>query len=260
MPAFPIMLYHQVSAIPPALDPDGLAVHPDDFARQMAYLHANGYRCIRLIEAVRAYRAGQALPPRTFAITFDDGYRDNLTHALPVLQQHGFTATIFLVPSRVGQTSQWYGLDGAQAFPLMDWGEIAAMQSAGIDFGSHTLTHARLDILPPEDSRHELQASRQMLMEKLEADVPLLAYPYERFTPAVMRIAQEVGYTGALGTSHQPEGPYNLWRVEFGRADADLRRFALKMTRGWHWLTAAKRRARLVRNRLRATANRQTQG
>lgn len=252
MPVFPIMLYHQISDVPAAVDPAGLAVTPEDFAWQMAYLHNNGYQCIRLIDAVRAYAAGQSLPPRTFAITFDDGYQDNFENALPVLKAHGFTATIFLVPSRIGQTSLWYGVDEAQSLPLMGWDTIRAMQREGIDFGSHTLTHAQLDTLPPDEVRHELATSRQMMMDELGTGADLLAYPYEQFTPTVMQIAQECGYTGALGTSRLPESQYNLWRVEFGRADSSPRHLARKLSRGWHWLSDAKRRARLVRNRIRA--------
>ncbi|NWF71309.1 MAG: polysaccharide deacetylase family protein [Chloroflexi bacterium] len=215
----PILTYHQINKVSANQDPYGLVSTPEQFAEQMAYLHDTGWRCVRLIEVVRAYKNRSALPANSFAITFDDGYRDNYETALPIMQRYSFTATIFLVADRIGQMTDWDGQTGERAFPLMSWDEIHAMQKSGIDFGSHTSTHPRLNKIPPEQAKRELCESKQKLSQGLGAPVELIAYPYEVSDPAVQKLAAECGYLGAFGISSYPQNVYNLWREELGAAD-----------------------------------------
>jgi peptidoglycan/xylan/chitin deacetylase (PgdA/CDA1 family) len=88
-----VLGYHNVDASWRFPCPSG----PRDFARQMALL-ARVANVVPLDAALADLTAGRPLPPRAVAITFDDGYRDNLTHAVPVLRRHGLPATVFLVP------------------------------------------------------------------------------------------------------------------------------------------------------------------
>ncbi len=242
-PYIPILLYHQVSDVPLAKDPFGLAVTPTQFAIQMNDLRRRGYSGISMEDLALARRGKRALPPRAVAITFDDGYQDNLDNALPVLQACGFSATVFVVASRVGQMSDWYGQRDELAAPLMDWDGLAKMRAEGICIGSHTSTHAQLDQLGVEEAHSEIGHSRQLIETSLGCSCQVLSYPYERFTASTLKIAEECGYLAACGSPRLPESDYNLWRVEIGRCDTP-RRCAVRVSQAWRWVTEMRRRVR----------------
>jgi peptidoglycan/xylan/chitin deacetylase (PgdA/CDA1 family) len=103
-PGAAILTYHRVAA--PAADPKGLCVHPDNFAAQMACLHAE-YHVLPLSELATRLQAGD-LPPRAAAVTFDDGYVDNLEHAAPVLRRLGLPATVFVPSGYVGGEREFW--------------------------------------------------------------------------------------------------------------------------------------------------------
>ena len=101
-PGLRILYYHRVSD-----ERDPLAVSPDAFRRQMDALAASGQRVVDLYEIDElALAPGEA----AIAITFDDGYRDVLEHGLPVLREHGFPSTVFVVPGAISgdRAFAWY--------------------------------------------------------------------------------------------------------------------------------------------------------
>lgn len=244
-----LLLYHQIQDLPKSLDPFGISVTPENFAAQMHDLKAQGYTAYTLRDAVHKMHTGESLPAKSVVITFDDGYLDNYTHAWPILKEVGFPATIFLVPSYIGQSALWDGEHGAQ-LPLMDWSQIAEMESAGIEFGSHTHTHAALDTLPTDQIRDQLCTSKRVLDEKLQQPVETLAYPYEQFTAEVQSIAKDCGYHAACGTSKMAENPFNMWRVEIGKADTDINTFRWKLSSRHKQLAELKRRLRPIKRLL----------
>lgn len=140
-----ILLYHRIAQISDQHDPKGLTVSPQQFERQMVSLHHAGYRCISLVDAVNSIREGLRLPRKSFVLTFDDGYQDLYDNVWPILDRYGFTATIFLVAGSIGCLSNWGGQTGPSAAPLMSWAEVQELARRGLSFGSHTLTHRRLD-------------------------------------------------------------------------------------------------------------------
>src|SRR5207248_8382795 len=138
-----ILMYHRVAA---DREPDPLTVTPERFAEQVEYLHAHGYRSLTLGQWSRSGKDGPAV-----VLTFDDGYRDFLENAFPILQQHGFTATVFMIPDHVGRAATWSRRFG-DPVPLLSWDEIERLSRAGIEFGSHTASHRPLTALPPRDA------------------------------------------------------------------------------------------------------------
>jgi peptidoglycan/xylan/chitin deacetylase (PgdA/CDA1 family) len=249
-----ILTYHSISILSSKFDPYDTSVSPDDFAAHMQYLHEDGYQVVRLSDAIRAMRRGRALPPKAVAITFDDGYRDNYTEAFPVLSHYGFPATIYLVADCVGGAAVWDGETGSQ-LPLMTWEEAREMQDAGIEFGSHTRTHAALPTLPPQDAKREICASKHIIEDKLGSPVQTLAYPYEQFDQQALEIAEACGYLAACGSSQMEENYFNLWRVEIGKADTDLSLFKRKVSAFWKPFTQAKRALRPIKNLLSSSNN-----
>src|SRR5438552_2807413 len=143
----PILLYHKIDRIPAGARYPRSYVTPERFDAQLAFLRRRGYESVSFVDYLGYRRGAARLPRRPVIITFDDGYRSNRDVALPLLQQHGFRATIFLVAERVGGTNAW-DPDEIQE-PLLDAAAIRAMQARGIEFGSHSATHARLTALDP---------------------------------------------------------------------------------------------------------------
>ncbi len=227
-----ILLYHQISEISEASDPLRLAVPPGLFEQEMTFLKNSGYQCLPLEMIAMKMSRKETLPENAFAITFDDGYQDNFDNALPILKRVGFTATIFLVPSRVGLTTKWEGLLDAQAFVLMDWDTVRRMNAEGIDFGSHTHTHAMLPKCTQEQVKKELLESKISMEKQLGKPAKLFAFPYEKAEPALQQAVQAAGYIGACGSLLYPENEFNLWRTECNGADT-LSDFQYKISNAW---------------------------
>ena len=114
----PILTYHQIAEAPPKGAPyRSLYVAPRDFARQMAFLNCLGYRGLSM-DDLQPYLSGEKVG-KVVGITFDDGYVNNLTHALPVLQRYGFTSTCYAVSQLLGKTNAWDISTGIAQVPLM---------------------------------------------------------------------------------------------------------------------------------------------
>jgi len=95
------------------------------------------------------------------ALTFDDGYSDFLHNVLPVLECHGFTATVFLVADQVGRTNAWDARHGDPPRALLGWEEAAALADRGIAIGSHARTHRFLTELSGAEMEEEIRARRR---------------------------------------------------------------------------------------------------
>ena len=113
-----ILFYHRVADDPG----DPLVVTCDVFAAEMALLAERGYEVVDVVEALDRLYAG-TLESKTIALTFDDGYVDNVVHAMPVLERHGFRGTVFVVTDLVSGKGAFAKGHGSPA-PLLGWAEI----------------------------------------------------------------------------------------------------------------------------------------
>lgn len=209
----PILMYHRVEDIAPGSDLyPGMTMSARLFDAQMAHLAQGGFRCLSLGEVLRCDRGEMEAPPRAVSITFDDGYLDNYTNAWPILEKYGFSATIFLVAEKIGTANDWDSSDAPP--PLMSTGEILEMRRAGIEFGSHTLSHASLTSVSDDEMRRQISVSRKRLEDELGESVQFFSYPYDQVDAEVASMVAESGYAGACGTSSLDYGPFNLWRIE----------------------------------------------
>jgi peptidoglycan/xylan/chitin deacetylase (PgdA/CDA1 family) len=170
----PILMYHSVSdnLFARAQPYYQINTSPGVFVRQMKWLRNNGYRSMDLAEMLTAMDSGRPLY-RKFVITFDDGYQDFYTDALPVIKQCGFTATVFLTTDRIQETSM--RIEGAD---YLTWREVRELHDEGIQFGSHTVTHPDLRSLGPEQIDYELGYSKETIEQKLGAPVRSFSYPF----------------------------------------------------------------------------------
>jgi peptidoglycan/xylan/chitin deacetylase (PgdA/CDA1 family) len=186
-----ILLYHRV-----ADDGDPLAVPPARFREQMGFLAAAGYRVLDVLGALALLDEG-GVPARTIGLSFDDAFADVGDEALPVLEAHGFRATVFVT---TGVT------DGRNAFPWYDrqppvlsWDEVVALDRGGsLRFEAHTVTHPSLLAIEEEAARAEIRDSRSELAGRLGREVSLFAYPAGLYGERERRLVAEAGYAAAV--------------------------------------------------------------
>ncbi len=244
----PILLYHRIEEVPTTADPYRLSVPPWLFEAHLRYLSEHNYYCLSLKELLVMKAQQLPLPKKSVVITFDDGYKDNYSYAYPLLKRYGFTATIFLVVDCIGQMSNWQGATGDMAAPLMSWPEILEMQAEGIEFGSHTHSHAWLPLLDTVAITYEVEDSKRALAAQLGMEVNLFAYPYEALDERTGPLVKQSGYLGACGFSSTiPEDNFSLWRVECNTIDT-LARFQVKLS-GWpRFWTKLKTRLSIIKS------------
>ncbi len=192
----PILMYHRVA-------PTGAAamsayrVTPENFEEQLRYLRNAGYYSIGLEDWQSASANRRPLPGKAVLITFDDGYRDFLTHAWPLLKRYGFSATVFLVVDEIGKSNSWDRAFGEEV-PLLGWQEIRQLRSEGVEFGSHSATHRPLTGLSVTDVVREGARSRAILERELKAPIRAFAYPYGDVDPVVRHLIGACGYVFGL--------------------------------------------------------------
>lgn len=168
-------------------------VTPGDFERQMAHLKEQGCPVISLAELVRRLRAREPLGDAV-ALTFDDGYRDNLSNALPVLEQYGFPATVFVTTSGLGKTDK----RGLARLALEELKLLAA--SKRVEVGSHTTSHIMLAAAGTAVQREEVTESKAFLGSLLGKAIDLFAYPYGNFSRTTVSLVRAAGYRAAVTT------------------------------------------------------------
>lgn len=251
MPRVPVLLYHMITRPGRHCDPS-MAVSQTRFDRQLAYLDRAGYVCISLSRLVAYVRDGQPVPPRSFAITFDDGFLDTYRLARPVLRRHRMTATVFLVSDLIGGLSEWMRAEPSGPQLLMAADMILRMQADGIDFASHGCTHAHLANLSPDQLTEELVRSRRDLSDLLGREVTTLGYPYGQFDAHVRAAADAAGYTAAVsviaGGNHTATDPLAIRRTVVTGTDEGPS-LLIKMVLGeqtLRWRTIAPRLARTL--------------
>ena len=217
LPWVPVLLYHRVLPLPPAHDPYGNCLSAAAFAAQVRWLARRGYRSLPLSaldpDSPPIRRA--LLPARPVIITFDDGYRDNLLHAWPILRRYGFTAAIFLVSDTIGDYNRFDAALGGTPVPMLSLPEIRALASQGVSFGSHSCSHpASLVPLPDEVLRHEMERSRRTIEAAVDAPCRYFAYPHSKVDARVERFAALAGYSLACAGTGTRWSRHCIHRVE----------------------------------------------
>ena len=206
----PILMYHRVGPISaniPAVTKT-LTVTPEDFAGQMDWLKSHGYHAVSQLQVYRALEQGRPLPRRPVMITFDDGYRDVLWHAAPVLHRLHMPATEYVITGRIS--------NGDPSF--LTWPQLVRLEELGVTIGSHTVTHQDLVLMPASQALAELRDSRRALEQHLGHTVQWFAYPFGAENAEVVALAERVGYVLAVttkgGTAQSAAEPLLLHREE----------------------------------------------
>lgn len=230
----PVLMYHRVDDVPR----NRLTVSPAMFAEQMAYLHDHGFHSITLDELLAYYLQHIPLPSKPIVLTFDDGYVDNVTSALPILRQYGMCATVCLISDWVDRPNDWEDYPGKVPAHTMSWEQIMAWRDAGMGIACHTVSHPRLSRLHEADITRELKVSKRALQEKLGQPLDYLFYPYGDFDGRVKDITRTAGFKGALaifeGVPLWHFDPYAIRRIAISNRQP-LKEFARKVS-PWHFI------------------------
>ena len=233
MSRLPILMYHSISS---SSNPrfQQFAVPERAFAEQMAYLHEHHYVPMTVTQVAQARSMNvDAIPEQAVVLTFDDGFADFLTTALPILQRYGFVATLYVTTAYVGQTSQWLQHEGEAERPMLTWEQLRTVCSSGIECGGHTHSHPQLDVLPLQLAREEIWQCKHVLEEQLAQEISSFAYPYGYQTAAVRKLVQGAGFHSACAVknrmSTERDDPFAIARLMVG-ADLSLQEFVSVLT------------------------------
>jgi peptidoglycan/xylan/chitin deacetylase (PgdA/CDA1 family) len=210
-----ILFYHRISD-----DRDELAVSPARFRRQMDFLASQSYRVVGVLEAADLLDRG-VWPSKTIGLSFDDGYLDVAEQALPLLQERGFRATVFVSPAVVdGWASfSWYESQP----PLLGWDEIVELDRDGtLGFEAHTLTHPNLLTLRDTAAREEIFGSKVALEARLGRPVMAFSYPAGLFGTRERGLVAAVGFRVGVSCEPGPNTP-DTDRLALRRRQIDRR-------------------------------------
>jgi peptidoglycan/xylan/chitin deacetylase (PgdA/CDA1 family) len=185
-----ILMYHYIRSVDQGSDPLGyeLSVTPDEFNNQMAWLHEQGYIGVRMDGITRCMRGEAPCPSKAIALTFDDGYADAYTDALPVLKRYGMVATFYIITNTIGQPG------------YLTWEQVAALRDAGMEIGAHTLSHPDLTLLDWETAGFEIEQSKVELEQRLGINVTSFCYPTGLYNAAIEEQVRASGYLNATTT------------------------------------------------------------
>jgi peptidoglycan/xylan/chitin deacetylase (PgdA/CDA1 family) len=273
--AVPILMYHSISNDPePGVSPYyKVNTSPAVFRQHIQFLADQGYTTITMAQLVEILRTphsvnsqslvlrsriaedGSTLNSQLVAITFDDGFRNFYTEAFPVLQQHGFTATVFLPTAFIGDTRRVFAPRSNQPSTInhqpstnlecLTWPEVRELRKAGIEFGSHTVTHPQLLELPWPQVEFEIHNSKLEIEMQLSEPITAFCYPYaypqanRSFTKVFTTLLAEADYTCCattqLGRVESRADPHHLRRLPANSLD-DVALLHAKLDGAYDWL------------------------
>jgi peptidoglycan/xylan/chitin deacetylase (PgdA/CDA1 family) len=242
--SLPILIFH-------TLDDQGsvISFSPLAFRRNMARLHESGYRTLSLLEAAKCVRQNQPFPPRSFVLTFDDGYESVYHEAFPILQHHDMSATVFVTTGESKPGGPDQRLPSCAGQPMMTWHQIREMHRSGLDIGAHTCTHPDLTRLPAEQIGTEISGSKAIIEDMLGAAVRSFAYPYGHYDQRSREVARHhfaCACSSPLALVTARSDPYALERVDaYYLRPGDL--FGIMLTYWFPWYVRARSIARGVK-------------
>ncbi len=221
------LTYHAVADVPLRRDPHRLFVRPDDLRRDIDALRGWGYELVTFGEWAARVLAGAGTG--TAALTFDDGWADNLETLVPLLDECAAPATAFLASGLLGKPHP-----AAPWTRVVTAAEARELHSYGVEIGGHTRSHPDLTKLSAADAYDELARGKHELEALLEAPVTVGAYPFGFATAATISECRRAGFAAACRCSGLGEwtDPHNLPRQDMANRSTLL---GLRLKRDGHY-------------------------
>jgi peptidoglycan/xylan/chitin deacetylase (PgdA/CDA1 family) len=202
MTRVPVLLYHSVAEESSARFRPW-TLHPRRFAAHMELLARRGYQSLTIRQLEEGLRpAGPPLPERPVVITFDDGFADFHSTALPLLEAHHLASTLYVTTGYLGGTAGWLAREREQDRPMLRPEQLHDVAGRGVEIGAHSHTHPRLDELSAAGSRAEIHRSKEVLEQELQQRVTSFAYPHGCYSRRVREQVIEAGYTSSTAVRH----------------------------------------------------------
>jgi len=231
----PVLMYHRVW---PDLR-DGLTLTPGQLREQWLYLRDEGYRCLTLREFLDISHGVKPCPDKAFLLTFDDGYRNNLTYVYPLLQELGWSATIFLIAGTLDGTTVPVA-DGPDA--KLTVAELKSMRAEHIQLGLHGYHHENFKETPAAAIETAIRRSVQVFEDAGLEYYKVLAYPYgarpkdKQVLAQVKDILKQLGIEAAFRIGNRPASVppadlYEIKRIDI-RGEDCLEDFKIKLKKG----------------------------
>jgi peptidoglycan/xylan/chitin deacetylase (PgdA/CDA1 family) len=259
-PSVPILMYHSIS------DEDESNAHayyrtktsPAMFRAQVKYLHESGYETCSLARAIQHLQNPTRSAAKLVVITFDDGYRDFYHHAFPILNQYGFSATVFLPTAYIGESPLSF-----KRADCLTWAEVRELNRHGILFGSHTVTHPQLHELTMPKIQEEIVNSRKTIEEMLGCAVDSFAYPYafpqtdtdfkRMLRDSLCLAGYQNGVCTIVGRANRSSEPLFVERLPVNSCD-DAALFRAKLAGAYDWIAKFQYIAKMGKNYLRSSS------
>jgi len=224
----PVLLYHRIITDSAQMGHHGTYVRLKQLEAHFRYLKRNNYTAVTFEDLKFIDRFD---PDKKYVVlTFDDGYRDNYTLLMPLLEKYGLKAVIYLVTHKA--ENSWDLKDEGRTFPLLSKEQIIDMSRRGIEFGAHTMNHVDLTQVGVEEAWKEITGSKKYIEELLGKPVNSFAYPYGRTNEAVKELVKKAGFVYGIGTVDGPlamhEDILNIRRIVI-HPDTNMPRFARKV-------------------------------
>ncbi|MCA1554553.1 MAG: polysaccharide deacetylase family protein [Chloroflexi bacterium] len=218
----PILMYHQIKDLPANANVEDLTwtVSPSALDAELAYLANNGYTTVSLDLMLDGLAGKSALPPKPVVLTFDDGWKNQYTEALPLLKKYKQTATFYVVSSYMG-----YGA-------YFDWTMTKEAQDAGMTVAGHSIDHSDLSQKSAAEVDRQVRESKAALERQLGVSITHFAYPYGAYNDVIVDALKRNGYRSATTLNPMPAknplSPYLLPRIRVSYKDT-LADFAKKL-------------------------------
>jgi peptidoglycan/xylan/chitin deacetylase (PgdA/CDA1 family) len=220
-----ILGYHGVANSPLREDLSFLQVRPARFRAQLETMLDAGFKFMTVAQLSRMADGGKP-PPGYAAVSFDDGMRNNLTIALPIMSEYEIPGTVYMTVSYIAGRSPWVRSPAHNR--MLDEAELRAVSAAGWEVGAHTMTHADLSRLDYERCRQEIEQSKHHLEAIIDSPIETFAYPFGHRSAIAEQAARDSGLLSAVSTGHGSWDRFQLKRAMIGTLDP-LSIFVMKL-------------------------------
>ena len=231
-----ILEYHRISK---SISPEDVhSIYPEEFHSQIEYLINNGYKIVSLPEVVNLLSMGYNKNEKIIALTFDDGHKDNIKYAYPILKKFNVQATMFVLSDYVGEKG-WLDKIGnlnikkvkdGQWWDLLSWDELLEIKDH-FWIEAHGKSHRRMSTLSKEKIHEELLDPIAVIEEKLNIRSTVFCYPFGDYNDDVIKETKSLGYAGACSTIKGVNEAFktDLWKLKRNEVGRGITKVQFKL-------------------------------
>ncbi len=234
----PVLMYHKI----PLQELDSvhkIFVTKDDFKKHLQFYKKLGFQTLAFSD-LKKYKSAEknfkSFPKKPLILTFDDGYKDNLEHASPLLKEFGFKAQLFLLADSKIDSNQWDHSESEKPHEIVSGMDRLKWNESAFEIGSHGFSHQKITQMSEAEARLELRKSKQDLENEFKKNIPVYAFTYGDTSLEAAKWALEEGYDYAVNTDTGgqllEEDPYRIFRVNIFPNESFFSLF--KKTSSWY--------------------------